>query len=264
MQYTNKDHTFVICAYKESRYLEECIRSLETQSIETKIILATSTPNELILSAAHQHGIPVFVNNTGKTGIAGDWNFALSCVKTPLATIAHQDDIYEPDYVKEMLKALNRAKDPILFSSGYGELRNGKKVYSNTLLNVKKVLRLPMRLLPGTVAARRLTLAFGDPICCPSVTYVKARTDEYPFSPDYRADLDWQQWERLSKLKGSFAFCAKPLMCHRIHEESETSSVIGNTGRGGEDYEMFRKFWPEKIAAGLANLYAGAEKSNDL
>ena len=26
-----KDHTFVVCAYKESQYLEECIKSLENQ-----------------------------------------------------------------------------------------------------------------------------------------------------------------------------------------------------------------------------------------
>ena len=42
-----KTHTFAICAYKESKYLEECIRSLKKQTVETNIILVTSTPNSL-------------------------------------------------------------------------------------------------------------------------------------------------------------------------------------------------------------------------
>ena len=47
---SNFDHTFVICAYKESPYLEECILSLKQQVKKTKIIMVTSTPNELISS----------------------------------------------------------------------------------------------------------------------------------------------------------------------------------------------------------------------
>lgn len=262
MKYTNRDHTFVICAYKESKYLEECIVSLEKQTVETNVILATSTPCEYISGIAAKHGIPVFVNKSGKTGIAGDWNFALNCVKTPLATIAHQDDIYESKYAEIMLKVLNKAHDPILFSCNYAELRNGEKVTSNTLLNVKKILRLPMRAFPRAKLGKRLTIAFGDPICCPSVTYVMARTAKFPFVSGYKASLDWQQWEKLSRLRGSFAYSNEVLMCHRIHEGSETSHVIGDTGRKAEDYEMFRKFWPEKAAAFLADLYANAEKSN--
>ena len=38
-------HTFVICAYKESAYLEECILSLKQQTVKSNIIMITSTPN---------------------------------------------------------------------------------------------------------------------------------------------------------------------------------------------------------------------------
>lgn len=47
-QLDKSKHTFAICAYKESRYLEECITSLKKQSMKSKIILITSTPNRLI------------------------------------------------------------------------------------------------------------------------------------------------------------------------------------------------------------------------
>ena len=34
-----KDHTFVVCAYKESKYLEEVIVSLEAQTLKSNIII---------------------------------------------------------------------------------------------------------------------------------------------------------------------------------------------------------------------------------
>lgn len=259
--FTEKDHTFVICAYKESRYLEECILSLLAQTVRTKIIMATSTPNSHITGLAEKFALQVFVNH-GETGIAGDWNFALSCAETSLVTIAHQDDIYEPCYAELMLKAMNRAKDPILFSSAYGEIRDGKKVFENKLLKIKKVLVMPMRLAPNSVFARRMSLAFGDSISCPTVTYLRDIITAYPFTAGLRAALDWQEWEKLSRLPGAFVYCPEALMCHRIHEESETSHIIGENSRQGENLELFRRFWPKPIARLINNLYSESEKSN--
>ncbi len=49
-----KLHTFVVCAYKESKYLEECIMSLVNQEVKSHIIMVTSTPNEYISSMAEK------------------------------------------------------------------------------------------------------------------------------------------------------------------------------------------------------------------
>ena len=103
-----EDHTWVICAYRESPYLEECIRSLLEQGVKSGIRIATSTPCACIAALAEKYGLEVFVNR-GKSGISGDWNFALGTAETELVTIAHQDDTYEPEYTQEMLARLNRA-----------------------------------------------------------------------------------------------------------------------------------------------------------
>ena len=47
-------HTFVICAYKESSYLEECIVSLEKQTVKSNILMVTSTPNAFISGMAEK------------------------------------------------------------------------------------------------------------------------------------------------------------------------------------------------------------------
>lgn len=83
-------HTFVICAYKESEYLEACISSLMAQSVQSDILMVTSTDNMMIRNMADKYHIPLYVNH-GESGITQDWNFGLAQVKTKYATIAHQD-----------------------------------------------------------------------------------------------------------------------------------------------------------------------------
>lgn len=58
--FTAKDHTFVICAYKESKYLKNCIRSLENQTVKSHILIATSTGNAYIRGLAEQYHISLY------------------------------------------------------------------------------------------------------------------------------------------------------------------------------------------------------------
>lgn len=83
-------HSFVICAYKESPFLEECIQSLEKQTVKSTIKMVTSTPNEYIADMAKKHNIELIVNE-GQGGIVQDWNFGYKQIDTPYVTIAHQD-----------------------------------------------------------------------------------------------------------------------------------------------------------------------------
>lgn len=264
--FTGADHTFVICAYKESEYLKSCIRSLINQTEKSRVVMATSTPNAFIKKLAERFDIPLIVN-PDQPGIATDWNFAYQLAQTKLVTIAHQDDIYNPDYLENILAALNKAKNPIIAHTAYYEIRNQKVVYKNRLLTVKKILLLPFitKFTWNSVFLRRRSLSFGCGICCPSVTYVKARLPEEPFRVGCKANLDWEAWETYSKLKGAFCYVKKPVMGHRVHADSETSHVIGdNNGRSAEDYAMFQKFWPDCIAKFLMKFYQKGQDSNHI
>ncbi|MGI5896951.1 MAG: glycosyltransferase [Oscillospiraceae bacterium] len=264
MEHTSQ-HTFVVCAYKESPYLEECIQSLLGQTVQSNIILSTSTPNAHISNIAGKYGLPVFVN-TGKASIAYDWNFGYGQASTPYVTLAHQDDVYLPEYLEHALAAFASAKRPLLFFTDYYELRDGKPVQANKLLKIKRLLLLPMRFkcLKNSRFVRRRCLSLGCPVCCPSVSFAKENLPNPVFEHGYRSNVDWQAWERLSKLPGAFLYCKQPLMMHRVHEDSETSAVLKDNVRTQEDYEMFCKFWPRWIAKRLTHAYASSEKSNQL
>lgn len=259
-------HTWVICAYKESPYLKECIHSLWNQTVPSKIIIATSTPNTEIKKLAERYRIPVFVN-TGKHGITQDWNFAISCAKTRYVTIAHQDDIYERTYLEEVLKTLNGARHPLIFFSDYYEIRSGMKVASNRNLLIKRIMLLPFRnrLLQNSIHVRRRILSLGSPIDCPSVTYVIPNLPKGNlFDESYRVTQDWEAWERFSKMDGTFVFCPKLLMGHRIHEESTTTELIADHTRSREELSIFKRFWPERIAVWLEHRYQKGQESNQI
>ncbi|MCR4752295.1 MAG: glycosyltransferase [Eubacterium sp.] len=257
-------HTYAICAYQNSPYLEECIRSLKGQTVRSDVLLATSTPNEEIQKLCTAYDIPLFINE-GESGITQDWNFAYSCARTAYVTLAHQDDLYDHRYTEELLQHLEQAGRPILYFTDYGELRKGKKIVSNRLLKVKRTMLTPLKFssLQNSIFVRRRILSFGCPICCPSVTFVKANCPETIFRHGFRSDEDWEAWEKLSRRKGAFVYNPSVLMYHRIHTDSETTKIIQDQARTREDYTMFRKFWPDPIAKLLTRLYSSSQKSNE-
>ena len=108
------EHTFVVCAYQESPYLEECIKTLREQSIRSNILIATSTPNDYIRNIAEKNNLPYYIN-TGEGGITQDWNFAYSCAESKYITIAHQDDVYEKEYLRIALKTMKKSKHQLNF-----------------------------------------------------------------------------------------------------------------------------------------------------
>lgn len=256
-------HTFAICAYKESPFLEECLQSVLHQEMESKVLIATSTPNEYINQIAEKYHIPVYIN-TGEKGITQDWNFAYKMAETDLVTIAHQDDVYLPHYGRIVRQMIADAEHPLIAFSDYGELRNGEPITTNTLLKIKRVLLFPMRFFKKSKFVRRRSLSFGNCICCPAVTFVKKNLPDVVFQHGFRSNEDWEAWEMISHLKGEFLYSKEVGMYHRIHEGSETSAIIGDNARTIEDYEMFKKFWPEPVARMISKVYAKSEESNQV
>lgn len=260
----NGRHTFVICAYGESPYLEDCAASLVRQSIPSSIIVATSTPNKTISNVAAKYGLSL-LSREGESGIAEDWNFAISCAETSFVTIAHQDDVYSSDYAERAMASLSASGRPLLYFSDYGELRDGNYEDNPELARIKRRLLKPYlhRGLRSKRFFKRLPLAFGNPICCPSVTYALDNLPTPLFEPGFRSNLDWDAWERFSKCEGEFLYDGGYVgMYHRVHEGSETSACIVDNVRTKEDFEMLSRFWPKPIAGCINHFYSGAQKLN--
>ncbi|MCI2048229.1 MAG: glycosyltransferase [Lachnospiraceae bacterium] len=264
-KYAAADLTFAICAYKESPWLEDCILSVRKNDPSVHVLIATSTPNDLIRGLAEKYRIPLHVNvASGEGGIAADWNYCYSCAETRLVTITHQDDVYAPAYAERVTAYLDRAAAPLIAFTDYSEIRESGTVTDSRMLRVKRRMLRPLTRPEAwsAVKTRRRILSFGNPVCCPSVTYVKEALPEMPFAPGYRSNIDWQAWEKFSRMEGDFVYCPEILMSHRIHEGSATSEIIADHDRTKEDLDMLRRFWPEPAARFLELFYRAGERQN--
>ena len=257
-------HTFVVLAYKESPYLEECLKSVSNQEYKSKVIIATTTDNEYIRNLAKKYKVDVVVGKHNNIG--GDFDFAVQTGKTELVTVAHQDDVYNANYSKRMVDLYLKYPDANILFSDYYEIRKKEKVSNNTNLKIKRIMLFPLRChnISKLKFVKRWGIRFGNAICCPAVTFVVKNCPKEIFTSDYQCNVDWFAWEKLSKLKGRFIYEKKVLMGHRISLESTTTDIIRNGIRTKEDYSIYCKFWSKGIAKLFTRAYMNSEKSNQL
>ena len=259
---TSSGHCFVVPAYGESPHLEACLRSLMKQSTRSPTVVCTSTPNIHIARIAERWGIPVLTNPVSG-GIGSDWNFALESAPARWVTLAHQDDVYLPGFAERTVEALARHPDASLAFTGYREIEGIQQRSYSPLLRIKRLL-LELAFVGSEHASSRFfktnALRFGCAIPCPSVTL--DRENGLRFDADLKVDLDWDAWLRLAETPGSFVYLREPLMHHRVHPGSETTSAIEAGYRQREDAMMFRRVWPAPVANIFAFAYRASYGSN--
>lgn len=257
MEPTN--HTYAICAYKESPYLEECIQSLLQQSIKTNIIITTSTPGEFIQNIVDKYRISLYIRD-GMSDIRDDWNFAYDQAATDWVTIAHQDDMYDMDYVKELLKAITKNDQAAAFLSDYMPVKNGQVGPRDINSKIRRFLRKPLKykVLAKRSFFKRAVLALGNSICAPAVTYHKSLLGPSYFTSEMKFNIDWDTFLKLAQEKWPLAYTEKPLTFYRIHGKATSMEFIENHGRELEDAAMFRKFWPGWAVNIIMHFYTKA------
>ena len=145
----------------------------------------------------------------------------------------------------------------------YAELRGEETVSTNKVLRVKRMMLWPLQFgaFQSWKWLRRRILSFGNPIWCSSVTYCVRNLPAALFSSSFESNVDWETWERLSGRKGGFVYTPEIHILRRVHKASTTSVLVQSSVRRREDYEMFRKFWPEQAARILLKVYISNEKN---
>lgn len=254
-------HSYVIPAFGDSPYLEECIQSLMHQTKKSSILITTSTPSQFIFEVAQKYQLEVRINPKGNKNIAGDWNFAYDQAQTPFVTLAHQDELFHPGYTEGVVRLIQQStnKKILIIFTDYREmmgntLRKQPSVHSR----IKKLLLFPFLLKPNIASRRikRAILSLGTPICCSSVTFHKELLKDFSFSDRFKVALDWHAWLALSEKKGNFSFINKKLIFHRIHPGSETYRQIQSGLRYEEELAIFTSIWGRAIAHLLMKFYA--------
>lgn len=262
-----EQHSFIIPAYGESPYLEECVKSLVQQSVKSNIVITTSTPSKFISDIAKRYQIKILINHEGNTGIGTDWNFAYSQARTSFVTLAHQDELYHPKFTESLIQHKNKFnnKKIIIFFTDYQEMIGNRFNHRFSFhATIKKLLLSPFLLKPNIASAivKKSILSLGSPICCPSVTFHKAVLKDFSFSTKYKVVLDWAAWLSLAKQKGCFCYINEKLITHRIHPGTETYRQIQSGLRYKEELDIFSSIWGKPIANFLMKLYVYGHRIN--
>ena len=255
-------HTFAVCAYGESPYLEKSIQSVVNQSLKSSVIVCTSTPNTYIENLAKKYRLPYYVRD-GKSSLQDDWNYAYDQSGTEFVTITHQDDIYHKDYLKYMNQNLEKYPNTLIAMTDYLIINQNQEVRWDVSLLIKQIMKLPLR-VPFLADKRWVKLgvqSLGNGICCPSVCYHRTMLEDSIFQSGYHYALDWDMFVEIAKKEGRFTYIPQKLFYYRIHDGATTKVCLKNQKKMEEELEMFRKFWPEPIVDLLMRFYKIGYKS---
>lgn len=232
-------HTFVILAYLENDNLEECIKSVLNQTVKSNVIIATSTKSDFIIDLASEYGLGVMINDSSSNK-ANDYNYALNAFDTKLVTIAHQDDVYDRNYVKEILKSYEQNNDASIIFTDYYEVLNDKKIKDNFKKRITKLLLKPLKYkrLQNKKYFKKLSLKYKQCFCTSSVTYVKENIEKEFFSNELTYNNDWLSFINLANVNSKFVYINKKLIWKRVKE------VLNNEEKINENIFIYRKMWP--------------------
>ncbi len=239
-------HTFVILAYNQSDDLEECIKSVINQSVKSNVIVATSTPNDYIVELASTYSLGVMVNKK-VSNKGSDYNFAINSYDSELLTIAHQDDLYDRNYTKEIIKYYEKHPNAtIIFTDNY-EINGDSKIKKSKELFWKRYHLFPLRFsyLQDKVFFKLRALKRKKYICTSSITFVKNNLHEEIFPTNFKYNNDWQGLINLAKKNTRFTYLPLKLVGYRLNKKNENKKKKMEDERVLKD--LYPKWYYEKI-----------------
>lgn len=245
------NHTFAVCAYKESPYLEKCLSSVVNQKEKSNVIICTPTPNEYIKGIAEKYNVKLFVNPDSNSDMQGSWNFAMTCAETDYVTICHQDDYYSEKYYQEVKSSLK--SDLLYLHTGYSDVIESKgqsivKVSKNALFKRMIHLFFANNWQSNKIFFKKWDLRFGNSVCCPTCTYNKSNLTHPVFTSKLTHGVDWDLYINMACRQGRVTYVRKQLVYKRTHLEAQTLTDIQTGVRKKEDILLYSRMWPKPIA----------------
>jgi len=178
------------------KYLEETVESFRAQGVE-----------------------PVVVNDNRRNYDV--WNEAFKTCKADYLCCAHHDDVYLPNYIKEMTAYLDAHPEVIAaFSLDYLIDANGKRIgQTNPTWKPQDTYSF--------ADIHRLMCENGNILRCETVMYRVAmvRDMEFPDQSVCERAHDTQFWYMLAD-KAPLGIVMKPLVKYRVHAESDTQKNV--------------------------------------
>jgi glycosyltransferase involved in cell wall biosynthesis len=228
---------FVMPLYNGARHLREAIASLLQQRARVVCVDDGSTDDSVVIARAC--GVEV-VPSSQHLGLAGNWNRCLELVTTELFVLAHQDDVYEPDYAATMLPLIDAHPRAFIAHCKTVSIDGEGRTVSTPAAAYKESLWPREAPYEHDAAAELAPLARGNFIVAPSVIFRTAAVRRIgPFSP-LQFVTDWEYWFRGLLAGYTIAGTHKRLLRFRRHEGTATRATERTMDRYREEIALQR------------------------
>jgi len=191
-------------------------------------------------------------------GIPGNWNRALAQVDTPYFALAHQDDVYEPDYLDTLLALLEAHPDAFVAHCGVRAIDGRGAETFVPAERYKEVLWPPgerYALAPPEAVAQ---LSRGNYIVMSTVMYRTAAVRAIgPFNERFQFVADWQYWIRGALAGYSIVGTRRRLVRRRWHGGMATRRLERDLTRYREEVELAGWIASERYARKLRSAAGG-------
>ncbi len=242
--------TFAIPCRNAGRHLRPLLHSLLAQTRQDfELLLVDDASNdgspELARAVA---GDRVQVHrNEQPLGIGANWNRCVELARAPFVCLAHQDDVYEPEYLERMLAAFAARPDAGMAHCRAAAIDADGRGMPSAAERFKAHF---WRHSPGRDrAAHYERLWRGNFIVCPSMCFrADALRATGPFRTDLHFALDWEYTFRLLRAGFGIVDVHEVLMHYRRHDDAATTAANRTHTRLGEELQVLRA----AVAAGEA------------
>lgn len=221
--------TVSVCipTYNGAAYLRETLTSILSQSLtDFELLVVDDCSSDTTESVVRSFDDPriTFVRNLSRLGLAGNWNRCLALARGRYVCIFHQDDVMEPNNLRDKVAVLEEHESVGLVYSNVYQIGARGEVLSTYWYSRPSPEDAGVR--PGASFFRQLILGRNE-VCCPSVVIRRDCVERLGgFDERLPFTADWEMWLRVS-LHFDVAYLTEPLIRYRRHDANETLSFAG-------------------------------------
>ena len=208
--------TVCVPTYNRAPLLRKCLASLLNQSArDYEVIVADNCSTDGTPEIVRSFTDPRlrYHRHESNIGPFGNMNWLIEEARGEYVCIAHDDDVYGPEFLQRESELLDRYPNVGMVHSAVHEVdiegtrRQVVRAYPTT------------RVLPGKDEFVRYLQ--GHNVCCSSVMARRALFRENPFDPRFLS-ADFLMWMKFALL-ADVGYVAEPLLDMRVHGDTVTS-----------------------------------------
>ena len=234
--------SIVIPNYNGAPYVRETIESLLGQTFgDFKLTFLDDQSTDESLEIAESFRDPRYsvVRSSERVTMAGNWNRAAALADAPYFLLAHNDDVYEPEFLEVMLPLIEGSPRAFMAHCKVQNIDDdGKPIYTpqqaykDSLWPTEDPCERPVK--EELAWMRR-----GDIVIAPTAVF---RTEAFraigPFDERYQMVTDWEYWLR-GLLHGYTMVCThRRLMRWRRHARTATRAMEASMRRFHEEIDV--------------------------